>query len=60
MNLKDAAIRNRDPPLVYVQLDSALEAAEKELERAEKEKRKLNSETSLSNRRLATCTVLFV
>jgi hypothetical protein len=60
INLKDAAIRNRDPPLVHVQLDSALEAAEKELERAEKEKRKLNSETSLSNRRLATCTVLFV
>ena len=44
INLKDAAIRNRDPPLVYVQLDSALEAAEKELERAEKEKRKPNSD----------------
>jgi len=34
-----------DPPLVYVQLDCALEAAEKVLLRAEKEKRRLNSDS---------------
>jgi len=40
INLKDAAIRNRDPPLVHVQLDSALEAAEKESRKSREGKTK--------------------